>query len=150
MIGDSTLPAKPSIVSRTIQEGRFIKYNRSLRFDTFILFDGQFIEVGVPAHNLGLTELHACDNCRHRPSPGNVLSRLPLSKLPAQSVEIHVGRGSAKHNSTSRETRVLQHSPPMATERKICRPKSAALLETSAALISLLSGTEIRDTVFPI
>src|SRR5438477_2839955 len=50
----------------------------------------------------------------------------------------------------SRDPRSSPVSAQMTTEKKLYRPKSAALCESSKALHEFSSGMEIRETVFPI
>jgi hypothetical protein len=73
MIGNSALRANASIFSTT-NSGRPVSSRTGKVSRSTLLFcvTVSSLKSAFPPHNLALTELHACDNCRHRWSPGDV------------------------------------------------------------------------------
>jgi hypothetical protein len=69
MIGNRHRPLTHHFFKNKFRTLGFIKYNESLQINTSPCLTISSSKSAVPADNLVRTELHACDNCCHRPSP---------------------------------------------------------------------------------
>jgi hypothetical protein len=72
MIGNRHRPLTHHFFKNKFRTLGFIKYNESLQINTSLCLTISSSKSAVRADNLVRTELHACDNCRRRPSPRNV------------------------------------------------------------------------------
>ena len=72
MIGNRHRPLTHHFFKNRFRTLGFIQYNESLQINTSLCLTLSSRKSAAPADNLVRRELHACDNCCHRPSPRSV------------------------------------------------------------------------------